>query len=233
MKEQTNQDNYPVEQPSSSESALLRDLQEEVTAETAPLLQFITRHAALIAGTVIVFLLVLAVSGILQWYNGSQVTKGREELARICEGQKSQDKIDALSALHDNVPEAMRVPVLLELAQAAFELGQGDRAAEAYAKAAASDSGAIGIIAVFGEAGSKLKSGKNEEALALLQGLSNRLTTVSQSATLRQMIAEVAEKAGKNELAAMTWTSLAKEAEGMEKAYFQSRADAFAPASNK
>lgn len=233
MKEQTNQDNYPSQQPDSSESALLRDLQEEVTAETAPLLQFITRHAALIAGTVIVFLLVLVVTGLFQWYNGNKVTKAREELARIFEGQNSQDKINALSALYDNVPEVMRVPVLLALAQSAFELGQGKLAAETYAMAADSDNGAIGIVAILGEVGSKLKDEKYGEALGILHGLADRQPTISQSVVLRQMIAEVADKAGKKDIAAKTWVALAKEAEGMEKAYFQSRADAFETVDNK
>ena len=60
----------PQKNQGEETSPLFRDLQAEVSSESAPLLQFMLRHAGIIAGVVILFLLVLAGTGIWRWYSG-------------------------------------------------------------------------------------------------------------------------------------------------------------------
>ena len=50
----------PQKNQGADDAPLLRDLQLEVSQESAPLLQFMLRHAWLIAGVLVLFLLVLA-----------------------------------------------------------------------------------------------------------------------------------------------------------------------------
>lgn len=207
----------PQKNQGEETSPLFRDLQAEVSSESAPLLQFMLRHAGIIAGVVILFLLVLAGTGIWRWYSGGKNEDARQELARVSMTMQGQERLKALAALADKAPSDVRLSVLLAWAQSALESGDAAVAAEVYAKAAKLDAdGALGLAAALGEAGSLLKAGKNAEALTLLQGLEARLPGENRSVQLRQMLAEAAARAGQKDLAAKTYQALAQEVNGLE-----------------
>lgn len=221
----------PQKNQGEETSPLFRDLQAEVSSESAPLLQFMLRHAGIIAGVVILFLLVLAGTGIWRWYSGGKNEDARQELARVSMTMQGQERLKALAALADKAPSDVRLSVLLAWAQSALESGDAAVAAEVYAKAAKLDAdGALGLAAALGEAGSLLKAGKNAEALTLLQGLEARLPGENRSVQLRQMLAEAAARAGQKDLAAKAYQALAQEVNGLDGEYFRVRAEALVPA---
>ena len=221
----------PQKNQGEETSPLFRDLQAEVSSESAPLLQFMLRHAGIIAGVVILFLLVLAGTGIWRWYSGGKNEDARQELARVSMTMQGQERLKALAALADKAPSDVRLSVLLAWAQSALESGDAAVAAEVYAKAAKLDAdGALGMAAALGEAGSLLKAGKNAEALTLLQGLEARLPGENRSVQLRQMLAEAAARAGQKDLAAKTYQALVQEVSGLDGDYFRVRAEALVPA---
>lgn len=221
----------PQKNQGEETSPLFRDLQAEVSSESAPLLQFMLRHAGIIAGVVILFLLVLAGTGIWRWYSSGKNEDARQELARVSMTMQGQERLKALAALADKAPSDVRLSVLLAWAQSALESGDAAVAAEVYAKAAKLDAdGALGMAAALGEAGSLLKAGKNAEALTLLQGLEARLPGENRSVQLRQMLAEAAARAGQKDLAAKTYQALAQEVSGLDGDYFRVRAEALVPA---
>lgn len=221
----------PQKNQGEEASPLFRDLQAEVASESAPLLQFMLRHAGLIAGVVIIFLLVLAGTGLWHWYSGGKNDEARQELARIGLTMQGPERVKALAALADKAPSDVRLSVLLALAQSALQSGDDAAAADAYAKVAKLDAnGALGLTAALGEAGSLLKAGKNAEALTLLQGLEPRLPVENRSVQFRQMLAEAAVKAGQKDLAARTYQALAQEVKGLDGDYYRVRAEALAPA---
>lgn len=221
----------PQKNQGEETSPLFRDLQAEVSSESAPLLQFMLRHAGIIAGVVILFLLVLAGTGIWRWYSGGKNEDARQELARVSMTMQGQERLKALAALADKAPSDVRLSVLLAWAQSALESGDAAVAAEVYAKAAKLDAdGALGLAAALGEAGSLLKAGKNAEALTLLQGLEARLPGENRSVQLRQMLAEAAARAGQKDLAAKTYQALAQEVNGLDGEYFRVRVEALVPA---
>ena len=221
----------PQKNQGEETSPLFRDLQAEVSSESAPLLQFMLRHAGIIAGVVILFLLVLAGTGIWRWYSGGKNEDARQELARVSMTMQGQERLKALAALADKAPSDVRLSVLLAWAQSALESGDAAVAAEVYAKAAKLDAdGALGLAAALGEAGSLLKAGTNAEALTLLQGLEARLPGENRSVQLRQMLAEAAARAGQKDLAAKTYQALAQEVNGLDGEYFRVRAEALVPA---
>ena len=221
----------PQKNQGEETSPLFRDLQAEVSSESAPLLQFMLRHAGILAGVVILFLLVLAGTGIWRWYSGGKNEDARQELARVSMTMQGQERLKALAALADKAPSDVRLSVLLAWAQSALESGDAAVAAEVYAKAAKLDAdGALGLAAALGEAGSLLKAGKNAEALTLLQGLEARLPGENRSVQLRQMLAEAAARAGQKDLAAKTYQALAQEVNGLDGEYFRVRAEALVPA---
>lgn len=221
MNPQKNQD-----EPSSP---LLRDIQAEVSAESAPLLQFITRYASAIAGVVLLLLLALGGMAVWNWYHTGKQEEARQELARINAQLKGKDRDAALAKLAEGAPDSTKLFIYMSLGQSAQENGDPVLAADAYAKAAKLDGdGALGLTAALGSVGSLLMQNENVQALALLQELEAKLPESRRSVQLRQMLAEAASRAGKTELAYKTYLGLAEEVKTPEGAYFRSRAEALA-----
>ena len=210
-------------------SPLLRDIQAEVSAESAPLLQFITRYASVIAGVVLLLLLALGGMAVWNWYHTGRQEEARAELARINAQLKGKDRDAALARLAEGAPDSTKLFIYMSLGQSAQENGDPVLAADAYAKAAKLDGdGALGLTAALGSVGSLLMQNENVQALALLQELEAKLPESRRSVQLRQMLAEAASRAGKTELAYKTYLGLAEEVKTPEGAYFRSRAEALA-----
>ncbi len=208
---------------------LLDGIQNEVSAENAPLLQFITRHAGFIAGIVLLLLLVLGGMAIWNWYHKGRLKETREELAKINMELKGADRETALAKLAENAPDSTKLFIFMSLGQAAQENGNPILAADAYARAAKLDGdGPLGLTAALGSVGSLLMQGEYVQALALFQELEAKLPQAARSPQLRQMLAEAAAHAGKPELAIKTYEALANEIKTPESAYFRARAEAIA-----
>ena len=106
---------------STPSSTLLTDLRAEVGAESAPLLQFILRHAGLIACGVGLFVLVLVGAGIWSWRSDVAKEEAQAELARLSLTLKGEERTKALGELAARVPSDMRFAVLSAQAQSAAE----------------------------------------------------------------------------------------------------------------
>lgn len=219
---QTNDLNEPA-----AANSLLRDIQGEVSAESAPLLQFITTHASKFASVVLALLLVLGGTAVWKWYHGGKQREAREELARIESQLKDRQRDDALNALAEKAPDSAKLFILLSLAKSAQENGNPILAADAYARAAKLDKdGALGLTAALGSAGSLLAQQEYIEALALLQELEKRLPDAASSKTFQQLLAEAAARAGQLDLARKTYLQLAGEDQSSNGSYYRSRAAA-------
>ena len=88
----------PQKNQGAEDSPLLRDLQAEVSSESAPMLQFMLQHAGTIASIVVLFVLVLAGTGIWRWYTTSKNDDARQALARIVLQTSGPDQIKQLTA---------------------------------------------------------------------------------------------------------------------------------------
>lgn len=212
-----------------SSSGLFQGIQSEVGAESAPLLDLITRHAGLIAGLAIALLLVVGGMGLWIWHQNSKLQDAREALARINIEKKGADRLAALSRLAEDAPDNAKLFIYMSLGQTAQENGNPTLAADAYAKAAQLDGdGPLGLTAALGSAGSLLMQGEFKQGLALLKEFEAKLPEDRRSIQLRQMLAEAASKAGDYDLAFRTYEALASEVKSTEGAYFRARADALA-----
>ena len=229
MKPQKNQASPLPEQlpPQAAGSDILRDLQGEVSEESAPLLEFITKHGSAIATVVVLFLIVIGLSGLWNWYTGKQHKEALAELARTEMRLKGAERVKALRELAQTVPADATLPAWLAVGQAALEVSDFAGAADAFAAAAKSDAeGALGLAASLGQATSLLKANKAQEALTLLQALATQNSDLGQHHALRLLLAQAAVKAGNSDLAAKTYQALAKEAQGLDSAYYAARAEA-------
>lgn len=215
--------------PQESGPGLLGGIHNEVGAESAPLLEFITRHASTIAGIVLALLLVLGGMAVWNWYHGVKQKEAREEMDRINMQLKGADKNQALAKLAENAPDSAKLFIYMSLGQSAQENGDPVLAADAYAKAAKLDGdGALGLTAALGSVSSLLMQQEFTQALALLRELEAKLPESRRSPALRQMLAEAAYHAGKLELAQKTYEALGQEMQTPQGAYFRSRAKAIA-----
>ena len=165
----------PVRPQNTPESpTLLNDLKAEVSAESAPLLQFIVRNSGLIVGVVVVLLVALVGTAVWRWHQGGLQAEAQTELARIGITMKGGDRLKALDDLAAKAPENMRYSIYL---------------------------------------------------MTLLQGLESRATEDGR-ATLRMLLGEAAEAAGKTDVAVAAYEALAASQPGLDGEFYRSRAEA-------
>ena len=219
----------PQKNQGAEDSPLLRDLQAEVSSESAPMLQFMLRHAGTIASIVVLFVLVLAGTGIWRWYSTSKNDEARQSLARIVLQTSGPAQVKELAALAEKAPSDVRFSAYLALGQSAMSNGDNATAADAFAKAAKASDGPLALVAGMNEAGAMLKAGKYADALAQLQKLQAALPGEVTAPQLKQMMAEAAVAAGQTEQAARIYLALSREAQGLNSEYFRARATTLAP----
>ena len=219
----------PQKNQGAEDSPLLRDLQAEVSSESAPMLQFMLRHAGTIASIVVLFVLVLAGTGIWRWYSTSKNDEARQSLARIVLQTSGPAQVKELAALAEKAPSDVRFSAYLALGQSAMSNGDNATAADAFAKAAKASDGPLALVAGMNEAGAMLKAGKYADALAQLQKLQAALPGEVTAPQLKQMTAEAAVAAGQTEQAARIYLALSREAQGLNSEYFHARATTLAP----
>jgi predicted negative regulator of RcsB-dependent stress response len=206
-------------------SSLLGEIQTETSAESAPLLRFILRHASVIAGLVVCFLLLVAGTGIWQWRSGAKNAEALDELARITMTVQGESRVAALRALAISAPEKTKFAVYMALGQNAVESGDYAAAAAAYSDAVRQDSeGAFGTAAMIAQACALLRDGESAGAVTLLREAERRLPEQARTPQLRRMLAEAAISAGQKDFAAGIYENLASAAPGREGDYFRVRA---------
>lgn len=213
------------QQKNQDAGGLLGGIQDEVSPESAPLLQFITKYAGTIAAFVVLLLLIIGAVAIWDWYHNSKQEEARAEMARISYQLKGQERDAALAKLAESAPESVKLYIYLSLARSAQENGNPALAADAYAAVAKLDGdGPLGITAALGSAACLLMQARYEEALGQLQELEKKVPDQAVNIEIRQLLAEAAAKAGRPDLAQAAYQKLAQEIKSSEGQYFQFRA---------
>ena len=205
-------------------SNILTDLQNEVSAESAPLLQFITRYAGWIAGAVILLLLIMCGMGIWNWYVGNQLKNIQDELARINLQLETSEKPHALEKLAQSAPDNLKLFIYMNLGQLALENNDPALASKAYTQAANfGKNSPLGIAANLGNISALLLQDKNSEALAQLQNLAASNPELGQKTQFQQLLAEAAARAGDKNAAVKAYEELIKLSDSQEADYFKAR----------
>lgn len=206
-------------------NGFLDGIQNEVSAESAPLLQFIVKYAGVIAGAVIVMLAVPGAMGIWNWHQDGRQKEIREQLAAINLAKDSTNE-SAISKLAENAPDSLKQLVYMNLGQAAQKNGNFKLAEDTFKKAAeANRDNAFGFVAALANAASLLNRKQYDEAIEILTSLKNYAG--ENSILLQEMLAEAYAEAGKKEQAAKAYEWLAKEVKSSDADYFNARAKHF------
>lgn len=216
-----------MQRPASSEQinpTLLGDLKAEVSAESAPLLQFIVANSKAIAAGVLVLLLALAGTGVWRWHAASRAEEALDLLARTTLTTAGAERVKALEALVEASPEDFRFAALSALAHSAVEAENLDTAANAYGKAAQLAKGQpLGLASELAQAGVLLRAGKGDEALKLLQALEAGMAEESRL-DLLPLVADAAELAGNRAVAAEAYAKLGEAHPGEDGGFYRARA---------
>lgn len=216
-----------MQRPASSEQinpTLLGDLKAEVSAESAPLLQFMVTNSKAIAAGVLVLLLALAGTGVWRWHAASRAEESLDLLARTVLTTSGEERVRALESLAQTSPEDFRFAALSALAHSAVEAGNLETAANAYGQAAQlAGEQPLGLASELAQAGVLLRAGKGEEALKLLQALEAGMSEESRL-DLLPLVADAAELAGKKDVAAEAYTKLGEAHPGEDGGFYRARA---------
>ncbi len=214
-------DNRPLTQ----DPTLMANIQSEVSAESRPLLAFITKYARFLVGGIALLIVVLLGTAAYQYIQNSRQAETLDAMARIMARPADAKQIADLEALAAGGPESMRGAVAVALVESAVKQNNTDKAAQAYEiMAKARYDTPLGLTSAVAQAGELLKGGRYAEGLAVLRAIEPRLTQES-GQQVRMMMAEAAARAGEYELAAATFDKLAATAlDDLDKQYGAARA---------
>jgi len=217
----------PAGQPVPSAVAQpLGEIGAEVSPEAAPLWNLVLTHARWLALGVLFIVVAIMAVGIWRWYEEKTQAEARLELGRISSVLDPAARLSALEAFAPHAPAAIIKAVQLEIALAAAQSEQWEKAAAAYAEVAdEEEDGSLALVARLNEADILLRLKRPAEAMSRLESLLPAAPK-QMIPMLNQQIAEAAEAAGQKEKAISAWeaalTALPKEAT-TEAAWYRAR----------
>ncbi|MBG0775637.1 MAG: tetratricopeptide repeat protein [Desulfovibrionaceae bacterium] len=141
----------------------------QVNDDLSPLLKTLKRNLRpILFGVGVVVLVMGAYAGWDIW-SANRHASASTELGKILVTTDGAERVKALEGLLSSAPDALRTPILLEIARAAQEQGDNVRAAKAWADVAALGEPALVPLAALGQAEALQGQGKSAEALTVVE----------------------------------------------------------------
>ncbi|MBQ7456255.1 MAG: tetratricopeptide repeat protein [Desulfovibrio sp.] len=209
-----------------NDQGLLGELGSEVSQESAPLLEFITRHGGLIAGFVLVFLLLTGLTALWQWHSNKEANSYLTQMAMITQKDDKALALTSLEQLAKEAPNKLKTLTYLTLGDLALQSKDLAKAQAVYKQAAAEDAdGVSGTMAQYALIASFLRDAKYTNALEAIEALWKQYGT-NQPLLLQQLKAETLARTGDTKQAHDLFVAISKTQQGVEAAYFLARAKA-------
>lgn len=209
----------------------LEQIKKAVPDTSQRLFDFLVTNAKPIAIGCGLIILAAAIYSGADYWRKRQIAKAADAMGVVLIDQADPAlRAKALEDFIKDAPSGLLPTAQLELATAAMLAKQYDKAAEAWAKLAGSDSPDMQAMAGIGQAKCLVLSGKPKEALTLLEGLKAKAPAAYAEAITRQ-VAVAAEAAGDPQTASAAYAELAGKAEGAGKPFYQFKANQLKPKS--
>lgn len=202
-------------------------LKADVSAEAAPAIGFLHKHAKAITIGVLAVVVVILLAFGYQWYENRQLGSQSTQLGIILATKEGPARITALEEFLKKTPDKFKSAVYFEIAFTASGMGDFAKAAEAWKTGGdllpANDP--MLAVAGLGQASALEKSGKATEAVAVLEDLLSKVNA-DQNLTnfIKMELAALAEAAGQWEKSITTYEEIATGQEGEGKNFFIFRA---------
>lgn len=177
------------------QTTIIDSIQSEVSREASPLLELLIRHSKLIFLVLIALIAAIVAAGIMEYRSSSSQRDAEEALGKIIIMPEDPSKLAALQEYADKADAKMKNAALFALMYSAGQQGDREKAVATWDAIAKNNEGAIKIIATIAEANNLAASGKQAEAIAVLESLQAQAGPAAVS-TINAMIADLAESAG-------------------------------------
>ena len=205
---------------------VLGAMKAEVSPEAAPLWNFVLRHARTIAVAVLGVIVIIMAVAAWQWQRERAAAAARDDLGRISATVDPAARLAALESFAAGAPASVYAATQLELAQAAAQSENWDKAAAAYSALIQREPDSpLALPARFNLADIFLRQGKAAEAVTELEALLTRAPDEFKP-YLNEQIGEAAEAAGLRDKAVSAYEAAIAaltDSAPAEAAYYQSR----------
>ena len=201
-------------------------IKSDVSAEAAPALGFLHKHAKVITITVLAIVAAILLALGYQWYQGRQLGAQSAQLGVILAQKTGADRIAALEEFLQKTPAEFKPAVYFEIAFTATSMEDYTKAAAAWKTGGdllpANDP--MLAVAGLGQASALNKNGKAAEGVAVLEDLLTKVNADQSVTTFIKMeLAALAEAAGQWEKSVATYEEIAASEEGDGKNFFTFR----------
>lgn len=208
-----------VEQKEPHSPLLVDSLQQSISKEAAPLLNFVLKHIKAIALGLVLLVSTIAGAGIYNYMHDQKILKAQETLATLSVGASTEAQLDTLKSFVGTAPDQVRPAALLALAKASLRVKDYVSAAEAWGTLQKLDVGSMRDLAGLGRADAYARMGEYKNAQDVLAQM---LPTVSDAYKLpaKHQLAIMAEKSGDVKTSVTVYKELEENVPDANKAFY-------------
>ena len=195
------------EQSNAHTPLFVDTLQQSVSKEAAPLLNFVLKHIKMIAAGLLALVMLISGVGMYHYMHDQKILTAQTELATLAAGASTEAQLADLKAFVETVSAEVRPAALLTLAKASLRVNDYAAAESAWAALQATGIDSMREIAGMGRANAYAKMGKLTEAVTVLETLVPQASK-AYVLTVKHQLALMAEQSGDVEKALAVYKEL-------------------------
>ncbi|SIN73505.1 hypothetical protein [Halodesulfovibrio marinisediminis] len=208
-----------TEQKEPHSPLLMDSLQQSVSKEAAPLLNFVLKHIKMIALGLFLLISAIAGAGIYSYMHEQSILVAQQQLMTLSQGASTEAKLNELRAFAEAAPEDIRPAALLALAKASLRIKDYVSAADAWGTLQNLGADSMRDLAGLGRADAYARMGDYKKAQEVLTQM---LPTAAEAYKLpaKHQLAIMAEKSGDVETSVKLYKELEENVPEANKAFY-------------
>lgn len=208
-----------VKQNDSHSPLLVDSLQQNISKEAAPLLNFVLRHSKAIALGLVVLVGAMAGFGIYNYMHEQKIAHAQERLGELAVSASTESQLKALKTFVATVPAQVQPAGLLALAKASLRVKDYASAVDAWGKLQSLNVEGMHDLAGLGKADAYARMGDYKKAQEVLTAM---LPDASEAYVLpaKHQLALMAEQSGDMKTSLMLYKDLEEAVPEANKAFY-------------